>query len=280
MYANHAGTGRPRMDALWTSCVKIVTRWGKYILSRMGYSAERRCARGACRAGCEESYLRERGPRRDTGAREVIARGDSCGLRMRRCGQQRMQIGGMREYAVHGGATPGTMHTGGVQRCEVHSQRDSAYVEGSGARCHAPACSPCVARMRIRSLVRGDACGQKAATGERSHDTLGIVWAGVFECRDGAAIQAACAFGDVGGATVRTAGIGWRTMWGCVVLARTRRRMRMEMGNDARRPLLAHPTHSPSELTQAGVRVAVDGGNEWRGDVDLTSPIRKKSFAM
>ncbi|KAJ7077210.1 hypothetical protein C8R44DRAFT_863284 [Mycena epipterygia] len=154
---------------------------------------------GACRSGCEEAYLRERAPRRDTGARGFIARGDSCGLRTRRCGQQRVQIGGMR----------GTC----------------ACVDGG------------------------------LMTGGEPYDTVGVRETGAVEGRDSAAN-----LGGVSNAR-RRAPSCYRTTRACVVLACTRRRIRTEMGNDTRRPLLAHPTYNSSELTRAGVRVAVDAGS-------------------
>ncbi|KAJ7080867.1 hypothetical protein C8R44DRAFT_906749 [Mycena epipterygia] len=81
-----------------------------------------------------------------------------------------------------------------------------------------------------------------------------------------------CAFGDAGDDVLHAAGMhtalwtanarrapsGWCTTRGYVVLARTRRRMRTEMGNDAQGPLLVHQAHNSSELTRVGKRMKAD----------------------
>ncbi|KAJ7081723.1 hypothetical protein C8R44DRAFT_862692, partial [Mycena epipterygia] len=125
--------------------------------------------RGEMIAGCEESYLRERAPRRDTGAREVIARGDSCGLSMRRCGQQRMRISGRR----------GTLFP--AARYRVRSAPGHVAMRGAVAE------GPAYARVTgARSRVGGG-----LRTGGEPYDTLGMRETGVFEGRDAAAVRAA-----------------------------------------------------------------------------------------
>ncbi|KAJ7081740.1 hypothetical protein C8R44DRAFT_905194 [Mycena epipterygia] len=191
--------------------------------TRLGCGSERRSTSGRMKSGCEESYLRERAPRRDTGTRGVNAHGDSCGLRTRRCGQLRAQIGGIRGTSVRAG------------------------VRGS---------RPCV---RV---------GGGLMTGGKPYDTLGMRETGAFEGRDAAANSGGVCARRCEGRCAVGVHRGDVSSWPA------RGDVRTEMGNDTRRPLLAHPTYNSSELTRAGVRVAVDAGSgrvaveaEWTGVV-------------
>ncbi|KAJ7089379.1 hypothetical protein C8R44DRAFT_861439 [Mycena epipterygia] len=141
----------------------------------------RDCAQNASRlvSGCEE-YLRERAPRRDTGAREVMVRRDSCSLRARRCGRRSAACGGTLSPAARHRArsAPGHAAMRGV------AAEGPAYARVSGSHGCEPACTPSVEDAPTQPCVR---VGGGPMTGGEPYDTLGMRETGVFEGRDSAA---------------------------------------------------------------------------------------------
>ncbi|KAJ7089440.1 hypothetical protein C8R44DRAFT_958122 [Mycena epipterygia] len=263
MYANRPGRGEASCGP--DSC-GIVTRQGS------GRSARRmrpdsyglQCETIMCGGRMHSGEAKMAPARTLEGGRGVISPGGSfCAETCAACARE--DAG---NYVRRSAACGGSAHDahGGIRRCGVHSRRDSVRA-GVGTRC--------LSYTRLLAVCGEDAGGETCARRPKSSSA-------------GTAPQSGrlCAFGDAGDGVLRAGGMHtalwtanarrraptcWRTTRGCVVLPRTRRLMRTEMGNDARRPLLAHPTHNSSELTRAGVRVAVDAGSgrvtveaEWR----------------
>ncbi|KAJ7078954.1 hypothetical protein C8R44DRAFT_910048 [Mycena epipterygia] len=158
------GTERPRTDALLTSCAKIAMRQGsarparRYVLSRMGYSAERWCARGACiaRRRRRHTCVKLGGQPRHDRAQGVIAAGTHAACTRGDAGN----------YVHRSAAYEGMLSTEGMHRARS---------------------APGHAMMRGPAYARVTGARGRLMTGGEPHDTLGMRETGAFEGRDSAA---------------------------------------------------------------------------------------------